>query len=163
MGCKLKSNLIISNRQLVLEFVMSSLSLARRIVFLFRKVYQLNLEFLVKEQRKLDFKNLNYLTAEERVKEILEDLGIIDQDFNFIEGIRLYMIRIKTAFTRMFIARGSVNDPAKSHYHLEFLLMNALNALCKSLLLSSTFHQKWYQEPKVKSFTLKKVKLLGIF
>ncbi|MFA6628063.1 MAG: DNA-binding protein WhiA, partial [Bacilli bacterium] len=74
---KLKSNLIISDRTLVLEFVMSSLSLARRIVYLFRKVYQVNLEFLVKEQKKLDYKNLNYLKTHERVKEILQDLDII--------------------------------------------------------------------------------------
>ncbi len=122
---KLKSNLIISKRKLALEFVMSSLSLARRIVFLFRKVYNLNLEFLVKEQRKLDYKNLNYLTAQESVKEILLDLQIIDEDFNFIRGIpNIYRDYKDSVLRGMFLARGSVNDPAKSNYHLEIVCNN---------------------------------------
>ena len=162
---KLKSNLIISNRQLVLEFVMSSLSLARRIVFLFRKVYQLNLEFLVKEQRKLDFKNLNYLTAEERVKEILEDLGIIDQDFNFIEGIPSLYDSYKDSVLRgMFLARGSVNDPAKSHYHLEIVCNERAECdYVKSLLDEFDIPSKVVSRTKGEVVYIKKGEAIGDF
>lgn len=119
---KLKSNLIISDRKLALEFVMSSLSLARRIVYLFRKVYNLNLEFLIKEQKKLDYKDLKYLKAEERVNEILLDLQIIDEEFNFLNGIsNIYNAHKDSVLRGMFLARGSVNDPSKSNYHLEIV------------------------------------------
>ncbi|MDD4212629.1 MAG: DNA-binding protein WhiA [Bacilli bacterium] len=162
---KLKSSLIISNRSLALEFVMSSLSLARRIVYLFRKVYQLNLEFLVKEQKKLDYKNLNYLKTHERVKEILEDLDIIDADFNFVDGISSQYDEDKDSVLRgMFLARGSVNDPGKSSYHLEIVCNQKVECdYVTSLLDGFDIPSKTVTRPKGEVVYIKKGEAIGDF
>src|SRR5690554_677672 len=71
---KLKSSLVVSNRKLNLEYVTSNISLARRIVFLLKKIFEVNVEILTKEQNKLDYKKLYYIIARDEVSKILESL-----------------------------------------------------------------------------------------
>jgi len=70
-------------------------------------------------------KNTNYiLQLKNKVKYILSDLGIFDNELLSIP--KEYIIDAldsKRAYLRgLFLMTGSVNDPKKSRYHLEFLL-----------------------------------------
>lgn len=118
---KLKANYIISNQTLNIEFVTNNNSLARRIVFLIKKVYEVNVEIMMKEQNKLDFKKLFYITLKDNVKEILRDLDIIDENYEFKETISSSHKHDDAVLRGMFLAKGSINDPGKSNYHLEIV------------------------------------------
>ena len=118
---KLKANFIISNRVLNIEFVTNNNSLARRIVFLLKKVYEVNVQLLTKEQNKLDYKKLYYIIISERAEEILKDLDIFNDDLEFSEIISSQYQHHDALLRGMFLAKGSINDPSKSNYHLEIV------------------------------------------
>ena len=89
--------------------------------------------------------NKNYiyiLESNHQVKEILTDLGIYDQ--NTIQEVpKNYIlddIELKKAYLRgLFIMTGSINDPKKSRYHLEFIVTSEIYAQFISTLLNE-FH-----------------------
>lgn len=116
---KLKANYIISHQTLCIEFVTNNISLARRIVFLLKKVYDVSIELLSKEQNKLDYKKLYYIIIKETAKEILIDLDIFTDDLDLNEGISEQYKNHDAILRGMFLAKGSINDPSKSNYHLE--------------------------------------------
>lgn len=119
---KLKANYIISSNTFGIEFVTNNLSLARRITFLLKKVYDVSIELLSKEQNKLDYKKLYYLIIKDKAQEILIDLGIFSSALEFNEGINpQYQANFEAVLRGMFLAKGSINDPAKSNYHLEIV------------------------------------------
>ena len=119
---KLKSNLVLSNRLLDLEYVTNNITIARRIVTLLKKIFGADVEILTKEQNKLDYKKLYYITVKGKAKEILTELDILDENFNFKEDISpIYDNQKPSVLRGMFLARGSINDPNKSHYHLEIV------------------------------------------
>lgn len=119
---KLKASLIISNNALQIEYVTSNISLARRIVFLLKRLYEANVELMTKEQNKLDYKKLYYVLVKERAKDILFDLDIIDDYMSFKDQMSNKYDLLKDSVLRgMFLAKGSINDPNKSNYHLEIV------------------------------------------
>jgi DNA-binding protein WhiA len=99
-------------------------AVARRIFKLFKNAYDVSPNITV---RKKYFSNgLSYiLTIKNRVKEILDDLSVMENDKyldipkEFIYGdedlIRAYLRGV-------FLVTGSINDPKTSRYHLEFLV-----------------------------------------
>lgn len=119
---KLKSSLVVSNRKFILEYVTSNISLARRIVFLLKKVFEVSVDLLTKEQNKLDFKKLYYIRVSDDVNKILSDLDLITDEMNFkYEISNIYFDNKPSVIRGMFLAKGSINDPAKSNYHLEIV------------------------------------------
>ena len=71
---------------------------------------------------------------------ILEDLSIIDQNGNYLETVSEYIVgsldEIKAYIRGSFYARGSINDPKTSQYHLEFLYDNKFEAVFIQRLLN---------------------------
>ena len=119
---KLKSSLVISNRKLNLEYVTSNISLARRIVFLLKKIFEVNVDILTKEQNKHDYKKLYYIIARDDVNKILESLDLLNEEMSFKYEVSNNYNNYKASVIRgMFLAKGSINDPAKSNYHLEIV------------------------------------------
>lgn len=119
---KLKANLIISFNNLKVEFVTNNNSITRRIIFLIKKLYEVDLELLTKEQNKLDKKKLYYIVIKNQAREILYDLDLIDENLNFIDEISNKYDNYKDSILRgMFLAKGSINDPNKINYHLEIV------------------------------------------
>lgn len=116
---KLKGEYIISNNNLNLEITTTSLSISRRIATLFIKTYGINLDIAYKERQNLDKRKLYYLVLR-NCFDIVYDLGLIDEQINIIDKVSNKYDDNKDAVLRgMFLAKGSVNDPSKSNYHLE--------------------------------------------
>jgi len=116
---KLKAEYIISNKNLHIEIVTTSLSISRRIATLFIKLYGINLEIAYKERQNLSRGKLYYLVIRD-CHEVLVSLGLINGQLNIIDAIPSIYDNNKDAVLRgMFLAKGSVNDPQKSNYHLE--------------------------------------------
>jgi DNA-binding protein WhiA len=119
---KLKVSLIISNNALQMEYVTRNISLARRMVFLLKRLYETDVELMTKEQKKLDYKKLYYVLVKERAKDILFDLDIIDENMSFRDEVSTKYDHLKDSVLRgMFLGKGSINDPNKSNYHLEIV------------------------------------------
>ncbi len=84
---KFRSTILISRGNLEVEIVTTLNSTARRIVNLFKKIYNVNLEILVFYKEKLDYKVRYNLKLQENGTYILKDLGIIDENYRIIEDI----------------------------------------------------------------------------
>lgn len=101
-------------------------AIARRIFKLIKYLYDLNAQVTVR--RNFNFKkNFVYLIELRKDKDkVLKDLSLINEEGYFINIPRTYIIsdtEEKASYLRgLFLARGSINDPKKASYHLEFLL-----------------------------------------
>ncbi len=121
----LKSSLAISHNKLNLVFQTKQNFLTRRISTLFTEVFNLKVDIVLKEQNKLDMKPLYIITIIDDTQEILKNYKIINEDLLEIKKINdeiLTETDQKIAFLRgAFLARGSVNNPETSNYHLEIV------------------------------------------
>ncbi len=122
-----------------LKITTENASVARRIYELLKDTYDIHPKVSVR--RGYNFHNNLHYVLEFRQKKdlILEDLCIFDGPF-YLSVPKDYLVDdvdLMRAYLRgLFLAVGSVNDPKKSRYHLEFsvtgedyakFLMNALN------------------------------------
>ncbi|HEY8445421.1 MAG TPA: DNA-binding protein WhiA [Bacilli bacterium] len=160
---KLKANFIISNNAFQLEFITSTLFLARRIIFLFKKIYGINGEILQKKRDNLDFKNLYYIIIKD-VKDILTDLDLIDEHLNFIDVSNKYYDDADSLLRGFFLAKGSVNDPKKTNYHLEIVCnLQEESEFIIKLLNKYHLEPKCVKRPKGYVVYLKKSEQIGDF
>ena len=92
-------------------------SVARYIFKLFKTHYNISIRLTVRVQKKFKIKNIYILTIKEKVNLIKDDIK------NTILNIKESSLEEQVAFLKgVFLATGSVNDPSKSKYHLEFLI-----------------------------------------
>lgn len=120
---KLKGELIISNKKLICQFKTNSLAIVRRITSTIKKLYQISVDVLEKERKNLDHNNIYYVSIEEKVKEILIDLQIMNDDMDYIDDINI-RYSVPSVLRGMFLAKGSINDPKSSRYHFEISCNN---------------------------------------
>ena len=122
---KFKGILKLSYNGLGVSIVTSLNALARRIVFLFKKIYNIKLEIIAMKQLKLDKKTL-YVLDLTNATDVLVDLKIMNSDRSFNEKVNNSLFRnecCKASVVRgAFLVKGSVNDPNISNYHLEIVL-----------------------------------------
>ena len=133
---KLKTELVIRNRKLVCEVKTNLLAIVRRIISIIKHLYKVNVEVVEKERKNLDQQNIFIVTIDEKCKEILLDLTIIDEEYNFIEEINEDFMP-DAVIRGFFLAKGSINDPKNSRYHLEF----ACNTLFEATYLIKQFNE----------------------
>lgn len=107
----------------VLDIQTESAAIARRIFTLMKAVYKYPIELLVRKKMKLRKNNVYIVRINKHIERFLQTVHI-DQDEAGLEQINLKEtltnICCKRAYMRgAFIARGSVNNPKTSSYHLE--------------------------------------------
>lgn len=97
----------------------------RKIFSIFKELYDVNP--IISQGKGNNFNKKSYynIYIEERLDLILKDLEIVDDKGSFLLVPRDFFLDsedMKRAYLRgVFLAKGSVNDPKKSRYHLEFL------------------------------------------
>ena len=84
---KFRATLRISSGDFKIELITTLNSLARRIVFLFKKIYNIKVEILLKVRNKLDYKDEYILSTTEKGILVLKDLKIIDDNYNIINEL----------------------------------------------------------------------------
>lgn len=161
-----KSEILLRNRKLVINFNTTSLTLSRRIVNLFLSLYNVNPTIIGKKQEKLDYKDIYQIVVED-AEAILRDLGITTEvifdiynyipSFNDEEG--------KVAYLRgAFLSRGSINDPNTSNYHLEIVCPSQTqNNLLKEILSEIEIISRYVVRSKGIVLYLKKAEAIGDF
>ncbi|MDD2181071.1 MAG: DNA-binding protein WhiA [Bacilli bacterium] len=120
-------------------------SVARRIFNLVKEIYQINAKVIVR-------KGYNFNKAYHYILEISHNVSIILNDLSLLQNNRFLSIPAeyivddaeteKSYLRGLFMAIGSVNDPKKSRYHLEFVVNEKdyaefINGLLNKYLLNS--------------------------
>ena len=117
-------------------------SVARLVFRILKELYQINAKIIVRKGYNYSKNYLYILETSHHIQTMLTDLGIYNH--GKIQDIpKSYIvddIEVKKAYLRgTFIITGSVNDPKKSRYHLEFLVSNKLYADFLSNLLNEFY------------------------
>lgn len=113
-------------------------SVARRMFNLLKRVYACDIKLTTRTMKRFKVKNMYIL-------EIKDKNDIIKSDIKDLKkNIKIYSDEEKACFLKgCFLAKGSINDPSKSKYHLEFLIDNEEDAkLICDLLKSFRFNGK---------------------
>ena len=107
-----------------ISIVVENNAVARRTFKLIKNIYGISPKITVRN-KKLG-KGFTYiLNIQNNIKEILEDLSILDNNKN-LNTPKEYLIsdedELRAYLRGVFLVSGSVNDPKTSRYHLEFVL-----------------------------------------
>lgn len=115
-------------------------SVARRIYQLVKNIYDINPKVSVRKGYNFSKTFLYVIEIKQKIHSILNDLSILDE-FEYLSVPKSYVVddmELTRAYLRgLFLAVGSVNDPKKSRYHLEFLVDDKEYAEFVSKLLNS--------------------------
>jgi cell division protein WhiA len=120
---RMNGSLSFANRQLSVDVQTENAAIARRLYTIIKKLYNLNVELLVRKKMRLKKNNVYICRVREGARELLADLEIVSESFEFSHTISENLVpknAEKRAYLRgAFLAGGSVNNPETSAYHLE--------------------------------------------
>ena len=118
------SALLISTAEIsdTIKITIENASVARKIFSSIKEIFDINVKITVRKGFNFQKKYLYILEITKKIPDILETLGIANgitssYIYDDDETLRAYL-------RGMFLGCGSINDPKKSRYHLEFLLNN---------------------------------------
>jgi hypothetical protein len=111
-----------------------------RIVNTLNDIYDTNPIVETIENLNFSKKELYQLTINNNVNFILKDLGIIDENNKYLKTVPNYIVganeEIRGYLRGVFASSGSINDPAKSRYHMELLIQEPDEAVFVQKLLN---------------------------
>jgi len=133
----------LTNKRIVLDISTENAAIARRIYTLMKRHFAVPTELLVRKKMRLKKNNVYIVRVPAGVEQLLKQLMITSEGFQFHPKINKELIRkpcCKRAYLRgAFLAGGSVNNPEGSSYHLEIASMYEEH--CRSLAeLANKFH-----------------------
>lgn len=165
---RFRSSIMISRGGFEVEIITTLNSTARRIVYLFKKIYNVNLEILAYYKEKLDYKTRYSLKLQENGTNILKDLNIIDDNYQIIEELNYRLFDKEcckiSAIRGAFLIQGSVNEPSKDSYHLEIVASSKEDAdFLVSILEDVNIIAKVVERRKGFVIYIKKAEQIGDF
>ena len=137
----IKYNAIIKDN---ISLYVENASVARRMFNLIKRLYGINPKLTIRTQKKFHIKTIYILEINEKADLIKSDVyDLIDKIYDYSKEERASFIK------GAFLATGSINDPSKSKYHLEFLINEENDALLvNDVLLSLNFTSKMLKRDK---------------
>ena len=105
-----------------IALIMENASVARRIYKDIKNNFSVNIKITIRNQKRFRIKQIYILEINEKVDTILESLSIIKNNKKILpEEYFLNSQEELTSFLKgAFLACGSINNPSKAGYHLEF-------------------------------------------
>ena len=162
----LRNNALIKNDEIVV--LSENPKVIRKIFSLFKGLYDINP--VISQGKSHNFNNKSYynIFIFEELDFIFSDLMLVDNAGNRILVCNDYFLDsddLKRAYLRgAFLARGSINDPKKSRYHLEFLVETLEEAnFLKELLLYFSINAKVISRDKGYMTYVKEAEKIGDF
>ena len=120
----LRNNALVHDNEIMI--LSENPKVVRKIFSLFKELYDINPVVLQGKGNNFNKKTYYNIFIEDKLDLILKDLMIIDENGKELLIPYDYFLDsedLKRAYLRgAFLAKGSVNDPKKSRYHLEFLV-----------------------------------------
>lgn len=165
---KYKATLKLSQAGLGFEIITTSNVVARRIVQLFKKVYNSEIDIYTAKRTKLDYKTKYILNINNNCFDILKDLKIMNDDYSLNEQINYEILKkdcCKGALLRgLFLVQGSINNPETDNYHLEVILNNIEDVnYITNILKDVNIQPKMIERSKGYVVYLKKSEQIGDF
>ncbi len=102
-----------------------NVGVAKKVFMLFKEVYNITLRITVRNGYNFKKNHIYILELKENIQNILTDLSLTKNNKLLLvpdEYIVADKSLIKAYLSGLFLAIGSVNDPKKSRYHMEFLV-----------------------------------------
>lgn len=100
--------------------------IAEKIINNFKEVYEVEIKKEVKDNLNFSKNDLYLLSLQDNLNFILEDLGYLDNDGNYLDNPPTYIVganeEIRAYLRGCFLCIGSVNDPKTSRYHMELVV-----------------------------------------
>ena len=162
----LRNNAVINDKEIVI--LSENPKVIRKIFSLFKELYDINP--VIYQGKSHNFNNKSYynIFISEKIDLILKDLMIFDESGERLLVPYDYFLDsedLKRAYLRgAFLARGSINDPKKSRYHLEFLVESIDEAnFLKQLLLYFSINAKVISRDKGYMTYVKEAEKIGDF
>lgn len=162
----LRNNAVINDKEIVI--LSENPKVIRKIFSLFKELYDINP--VIYQGKSHNFNNKSYynIFISEKIDLILKDLMIFDESGERLLVPYDYFLDsedLKRAYLRgAFLARGSINDPKKSRYHLEFLVESIDEAnFLKQLLLYVSINAKVISRDKGYMTYVKEAEKIGDF
>ncbi|KRN12705.1 sporulation transcription regulator whiA [Fructilactobacillus fructivorans] len=119
---RMNGTLKIYEKRFVLDMQSENPAIARRLYRLLLQFYHVEGKVLVRKKMKLKKNNLYVVRLNHHVREILDDLGILDGN-KIVERVPMELLKddgqVRSYLRGAFLAGGSVNNPETSRYHLE--------------------------------------------
>ena len=142
-------------------------SLARAVFKFIKELYDVSSLVKVRKNYYFNKSTVYILTINNKVEQILEDLSI-KEDGIILDAPKDYIIgdeETKMSYLRgCFLACGSVNDPKKSRYHLEFFIDNAkYGKFINNLLNEFDLNSKLLKRDKGYMVYIKEAEKIGDF
>lgn len=150
-----------------IKIITENSSVARRIFGLLKDTYSVTPRITVRKGYNYN-KNLVYMLEWTSKKQfILNDLSLL-QENEYLDTPKEYIIAdsdLKRAYLRgIFLAIGSINDPKKSRYHLEFLVDSENYAIFICNLLNEYYlNAKYIKRDNKYMIYLKEAEKIGDF
>jgi len=115
-------------------------NVAKRFYLLLKDIYGVSSIIETRKNNTFNRNNIYVVVVKEKIKEILTDLSVIDEDWNYLETPKSYITdsqdEVKAYLRGIFLRGGSINDPKTSRYHLEILLDDKHEAVFVQRLLN---------------------------
>lgn len=140
---RMNGSVALTNKRIVLDISTENAAIARRMYTLLKRHFAVPTELLVRKKMRLKKNNVYMVRVPGAVEELLKELAITTEGFQFHPSIDKDLIKkpcCKRAYLRgAFLAGGSVNNPEGSSYHLEIASMYEEH--CRALVeLANKFH-----------------------
>ena len=163
-----KADIVILRNHFGVQISTTMNFVARRIISLFRKLYDIKTELHAIQRTKLDYKIKYIMTFNEEHTKFLVDLGILNEDNTIRESFNKKIItcdNCKGSLIRgIFICQGSINDPKKKDYHLELTINNATDIPYLNKFMNEVgIYPKTIERTKGTVLYLKKAEQIGDF
>jgi DNA-binding protein WhiA len=134
---KANAEIVISKNTFKIKFSTKNPSTARRLISLLKKVYSVETELEIINSKGFDHKKTYHIIVDKYASMIIQDMMLLPTDeSHFIER---ESTEAKHAYVRgAFLAKGSINDPKKTSYHLEILTKQEDDALMIQSILQES-------------------------
>ena len=115
-------------------------NVAKRVYLFLKNIYGVSAEIITKKSNTFNRNNIYLVEVKEKISDILNDLSVVDENGNYLEMPKKYIVdstsEEKAYIRGVFLAKGSVNDPKTSRYHLEILSDHKYEAVFIQRLLN---------------------------
>ena len=119
-------------------------NVARYIFKLIKMTYNININLTIRTQKKFKIKKIFILSLTEKIDIITSEIKELESNIKTSS-----FEEISSFLKGAFLCSGSINDPSKSKYHLEFIVDSLDNAeLLNSLLILLEFTSKIIRRDK---------------
>ncbi|MEG1596771.1 MAG: DNA-binding protein WhiA [Bacilli bacterium] len=109
-----------------ISLITENASVSRRIYTLFKELYGIAIKVEAHKNNTFNKNSIYIIEVVEKVEFILKDLSVIGEDNTYLPKPLEYIIgeeeEIRSYLRGVFLAKGSINDPKTSRYHLEILV-----------------------------------------